>query len=229
MLQPPTLSDNGVEIGVDEAGRGCLWGPLYAAAVLLPANKDEWSSEFLEVAHLIKDSKKLSSKKRRAIMDKITKSKLIYGVGRVEHDEIDGHGATYANQLAFRRAIDAIPMIHRGKVNILIDGTLGLAEIRSGETWKTEIDGDAKFLTIATASIIAKESRDSWVDTWCEGHKAAAEKYSFLSSKGYGTQKHRDAIKEHGLLEYHRRLYCRKIIPGLIVNRYEINDCKIND
>jgi ribonuclease HII len=221
MLDLPKTTENGIEVGIDEAGRGCLWGPLYAAAVIIPENQDEWPQEFTEIANLIKDSKKLSSKKRKIILTKIKESGIAYGVGIVNHDEIDGHGVTIANQLSFRRAIDAIPSEKREKINIIIDGCLGLAETRTGETWKTEIDGDAKFLSIATASIIAKESRDAWVDEWCNLHKNAAEKYGFATSKGYGTLKHRNAIKEHGLLEFHRRLYCRNIIPGLIVKRYD--------
>jgi ribonuclease HII len=161
------------------------------------------------------------------IMTKIVKSGLVYGIGIVQHDEIDGHGATFANQLAFRRALDAIPSDKRSGAQIIIDGCLGLAEVRSGEVWRTEIDGDAKFLSIATASIIAKESRDMWVEDWCKDHPSVAEKYGFSSSKGYGTLAHRNAIKTHGLLEGHRRLYCRKIIPGIIVKRYD--DCKIKD
>ena len=217
----------GLEVGIDEAGRGCLWGPLYAAAVVLSEDKSSWPKEFLEVADLIKDSKTVSAKKRKMIMERIVRSGLVYGIGYVEHDEIDGHGATFANQLAFRRALDAIPIDKRGGAQILIDGCLGLAEIREGEEWRTEIDGDAKFLSIATASIIAKESRDMWVEDWCKNHASIAEKYGFSSSKGYGTLVHRLAIKTHGLLEGHRRLYCRKIIPGIIVKRYD--DCKIKD
>ena len=221
MLTPP----KGIEIGIDEAGRGCLWGPLYAAAVVLSEDSSSWPKEFIEIAELIKDSKTLSAKKRKIIMAKIVNSGLVYGIGRVEHDEIDGHGATFANQLAFRRALDAIS-IDKPR-SIIIDGCLGLVEVREGETWKTEIDGDAKFLTIATASIIAKESRDKWVEDWCNENKTIAEKYGFNSSKGYGTLVHRNAIKTHGLLEAHRRLYCRKIIPGLIVKRYD--NCNIID
>jgi len=217
----------GLEVGIDEAGRGCLWGPLYAAAVVLSEDKNTWPKEFLEVANLIKDSKTISAKKRKMIMEKIVNSGLVYGIGYVEHDEIDGHGATFANQLAFRRALDACPLDKRGGAQILIDGCLGLAEVREGEEWRTEIDGDAKFLSIATASIIAKESRDLWVSDWCSEHPSTSEKYGFVTSKGYGTLVHRNAIKTHGLLEGHRRLYCRKIIPGLTVKRFD--ECKIID
>jgi ribonuclease HII len=217
----------GLEVGIDEAGRGCLWGPLYAAAVVISEDKSQWPKEFLEVADLIKDSKTISSKKRKTIMTKIVSSGLIYGVGVVQSDEIDGHGATLANQLAFRRALDNIPSDKRLGAQILIDGCLGLAEVREGEKYRTEIDGDAKFLSIATASIIAKESRDKWVLEWCVEHPSNSEKYGFTTSKGYGTLVHRNAIKNHGLLEEHRRLYCRKIIPGLLVKRYD--ECKIID
>ena len=219
MLILPTTTEEGCEVGIDEAGRGCLWGPLFAAAVVLP---DKLTTEFASVAEQIKDSKKLTAKRREAIFKKLINSDLVYGIGRVEHDEIDGHGATYANQLAFRRAIDAIT-VKPSKVKILIDGILTLHKTKEGETCKTEIDGDARFLSIATASILAKESRDAWVKEWCENNKNDSDKYGFTSSKGYGTLKHRTAIKEHGLLEGHRRLYCRKLVPGIIVKRFEKN------
>jgi ribonuclease HII len=216
----PKQTEDGTEIGIDEAGRGCLWGPLFAAAVLLPEN--DLPQEFIKIAEQIKDSKKLTQKRRNAIYTSLKNSGIVYGIGRVEHDEIDTRGATWANQTAFRRALDQIKT--KCKKNILIDGTLGLRETLEGETWKTEVDGDARFLSIATASILAKEARDEWVKEWCENNKESAERYSLVSSKGYGTKKHRDAIVEKGLLPFHRRLYCRKLIPGLIVNRYELID-----
>ena len=136
--------------------------------------------------------------------------------------EIDTLGATRANQLAFRRALDALPK-GSGR-QILIDGILGLREEKEGEVWKTEIDGDARFLSIATASILAKESHDDWVKEWCKSHATEGNTYHLMSCKGYGTLKHRIAIKKDGLHEEHRRLYCRKLIPGLEVIRYEFVD-----
>jgi ribonuclease HII len=224
MLIPPKNVDSSIEVGVDEAGRGCLWGPLYAAAVLLSENQEEWPVEFVKIVDSIKDSKLISPKKRKVLYNVLKTCGIVYGIGSVSANEVDSLGATKANQLAFRRAIDNISSEKRVKIHILIDGCLGLREEKEGETWATIVDGDAKYLSIATASIFAKESHDSWLETWCSKHKDVAEMYDLASCKGYGTLKHRNGVKQHGLHEEHRRLYCRKLIPGLVVNRYEFTD-----
>lgn len=216
------ITPKGSEVGIDEAGRGCLWGPMFAGAVLLKESK--LPDSFREIAEEIKDSKKITAKRRAKLFQIIKSSGVPYGIGIVSAKEIDTLGATRANQLAFRRALDAIGDVKGEGVNILIDGILGLREEKEGETWKTEIDGDARFLSIATASILAKESHDDWVRHWCEEHSVEGERYDLMSCKGYGTLKHRVAIKKDGLHEEHRRLYCRKLIPGLEVIRYEFVD-----
>lgn len=227
MLILPKCVEGAFEVGIDEAGRGCLWGPLYAAAVLLHENVNEWPDEYKKIAENIKDSKVISAKKRKVLFNQLKSCGIIYGIGSVSAAEVDYLGATKANQLAFRRALDDIPIEKKPtSIHILIDGCLGLREEKPGEVWKTEVDGDARFLSIATASIFAKEARDAWVETWCNDpvNIDTASKYDLMKCKGYGTLKHRNGVKTHGLHSEHRRLYCRKLIPGLVVNRYEFVD-----
>ena len=104
-LQVRFCDDNKLEAGVDEAGRGCLWGPLYAAAVIWPPEED-WLDEHREVAPFIKDSKKISAKKRKQIANQIQAAAIDYGIGSVSAKEIDQSGMTSANRLAFQRAIE---------------------------------------------------------------------------------------------------------------------------
>ena len=223
MLQSRFQSDSLVEIGVDEAGRGPLWGPMMAGAVLLPP-EDSWSESMQTLAQQIRDSKKLTAKKRGALKDQIQMYAVAWGTGEVSAEEIDALGATRANQLAFRKAIDALYSKHAlesSSKRILIDGILPLNSMKEGETVETIIEGDAKYLSIAAASILAKVVHDDWVTDWCKEHVADAAKYDLLNCKGYGTAKHRDGILKHGYTDLHRRLYVRKLVPGIVVSRHQ--------
>jgi ribonuclease HII len=224
MLKTRFIKDTKLEIGVDEAGRGPLWGPLMAAAVLLPLEAS-WTEEQTKLFLQIKDSKKITPKKRNTLAEEIKKHVQTYGIGIVSASEIDTLGATRANQLAFRRAIDAL--MEKGiseDVRICIDGILPLNDGRIGEECHTIVEGDAKYVSIATASILAKVEHDTWVINWCKEHVADAAKYDLLSCKGYGTAKHREGILKYGYTDLHRRLYLRKLIPGIVVSRYQIMD-----
>ncbi len=213
MLKTRFIQDSKQEIGVDEAGRGPLWGPLVAATVLLPTELDQTLFE------KVKDSKKISEKKREKIAEEL-RSTVKYGIGYVSAEEIDTIGATRANQLAFRRAIDELNL--EGERRILIDGILPLNDTRLGEECRTIVDGDATYLAIAAASILAKTAHDTWVVEWCRENVADAAKYDLLNCKGYGTAKHREGILKHGYTDLHRRLYLRKLIPEIVVSRYQI-------
>lgn len=228
MLKSRFTSDSKLEIGVDEAGRGPLWGPLMAAAVIWPPECD-WKDCHRELAPKIQDSKKISPKKRESIAEKIKAAALSYGIGIVTPDEIDTLGATRANQLAFRRAIldmkskdTSLVNVSLSSIRILIDGILPLSDLLEGEEQHTIIDGDATYLSIAAASILAKVEHDSWVVKWCKENVAEAAKYDLLNCKGYGTAKHRAGIVNYGYTDLHRRLYLRKLIPGIVVSRYKI-------
>jgi ribonuclease HII len=204
MLKSRYCEDAEVEVGVDEAGRGCLWGPLMAAAVEWPA-ESTWSEELRAISGQIKDSKKLSAKRRAILETAIKEHATAWSVGRVEASEIDTLGMTKANRLAFVRALQGLEKIPG---RILVDGIL---PTNYGPIEIVEPGGDATYLAIAAASILAKEGRDRIVKELCEADPGLA-KYGLLSSKGYGTLVHRTAIKEHGMHLQHRRLFLRKLL-----------------
>lgn len=209
--------DNMCEVGVDEAGRGPLWGPLTAAAIILPP-ENMWTTTHRELTTRIKDSKKVSPKNREKLFKEIKEFAIGYGIGQVTPQEIDMWGATVANQTAFRRALNNLNNL--GPIRILIDGILPLTNLNENEEQITIVDGDATYLSIAAASILAKVSHDNWVIDWCKENVADAAKYDLVNCKGYGTAKHRDGILKHGYTELHRRLYLRKLIPDIEVYRY---------
>ena len=227
MLSLRFQNDSSMEIGVDEAGRGPLWGPLMAAAVIWPP-ESSWTDAHRELVPMIQDSKKIAPKKREKICAKIQTLALAIGVGSVDPAEIDNIGATRANQLAFRRALDDCYIRNAGTLvqpkRVLIDGTLPLNDTRLNEMCHTIIEGDAKYLSIAAASIVAKVAHDAWVIEWCSNNIADAAKYDLLSCKGYGTAKHRAGILRHGYTDLHRRLYLRKLIPDIVVTRCQLID-----
>ena len=215
------------EVGIDEAGRGPLWGPMMASTVILP-DEDTWSNDHRELICNIKDSKKISAKKRELISAKIKEFALGYGIGQVSAEEIDTLGVTRANQTVFRRAINNLytKLDFPSGVLFIIDGILYLSSLQEGETQVTIINGDATYLNIAAASILAKVEHDNWVINWCKENVVDAAKYDLVNCKGYGTQKHRDGIIKYGYTDIHRRLYLRKLIPDIIVSRCKllIND-----
>jgi len=195
-----------VEMGVDEAGRGCFWGPLYAGAVIWPP-EDEWTDKQREVAPKVNDSKKISEKKRDLIAKEIEGALRYYGIGKVEASEIDEKGMTWANQEAFRRAmrncyIDKVPDL------LLIDGILGLPK-EDGVKYQCIAGGDGLYLPIAAASILAKVSRDNFVKEWSAANTDVEARYSLMKNKGYGTAKHREGLKAHGAHEQHRKQFIR--------------------
>jgi len=207
MLLPRHTEDSLIEAGIDEAGRGPLWGPLYAGAVIWT---HEMSEEQLEVASMIKDSKKLSAKKRLEIADYIKAYAVDWGVGSVTATEIDEFGMTKANQLAFERALEALSITPE---RLLIDGCLSLYSPPWSFTPQfVEPEADGKYISVAAASILAKVEHDNWVIEYCESNENIAERYDLLNCKGYGTKKHRDGILEFGPHELHRRLFLRKLL-----------------
>jgi ribonuclease HII len=221
MLKLRHTNDSLPEIGVDEAGRGPLWGPMMAAAVIWP-DESSWTQAHRDLVGSIKDSKTISAKKREVLATKIQNLATAFGIGIVSAEEIDTLGATRTNQLAFRRAIQNLfETSPQTRYRVLIDGTLPLNDATEHETVQTIVDGDATFMTIAAASILAKVAHDTWVVNWCKDNIAEAAKYDLLSCKGYGTKKHREGILTHGYTELHRRLYLRKLIPDIVVSRYK--------
>jgi ribonuclease HII len=198
-----------VEMGLDEAGRGCFWGPLFAGAVIWPP-EDDWTDEHREIAPKINDSKKISEKKRTYVAGAIRELAVDWGVGSVYPSEIDEKGMTWANREAFKRAKAACLTAGLEPELLLIDGILGLPD----ETVAQECipGGDALYIPIAAASILAKVGRDTWVTGWCtqsETNREIAARYDLLSNKGYGTAKHREGLKLHGCHAMHREQFIR--------------------
>jgi ribonuclease HII len=222
MLTVRHTKDTLIEAGVDEAGRGCLWGPLYAAAVLWPP-EEEWLDEHREIAPQIKDSKKLSAKKRAMLANAIQALAIDYGIGIVGPQEIDSLGMSAANRLAFTRALDQLTVTPD---RILIDGCLPLYSedlaTRKIQVQHTVVEGDGTYLPIAAASILAKEARDTYVSEYVTKEPTLESNYSVGSSKGYGTEKHRKGILTHGKHSEHRNLFLRKLLG-------ETSDCLITD
>lgn len=183
------LIDFGVEVGCDEAGRGCLAGPVVAAAVITP---DNCSIEELN------DSKKLSEKKRWIIRNKMEESKYIYGIGIVTEKEIDEINILNASFLAMHRALDKI---NKKFDRILVDGNR-FTSYKDIEH-HCIIKGDAKFKSIAAASVFAKTERDKLMELYDVDYP----NYDWKNNKGYPTKKHRKAIEEFGVSPLHRTTF----------------------
>lgn len=210
MLKPRHTADSKGEVGIDEAGRGCLWGPLVAGAVWWP-EEGAWTAEIREISTQVRDSKKLSAKRRAVLEAGIKTHAVAWGLGVVTAAEIDQLGMTRANRLAFERALgDLVARAPAAPGRLLIDGLLGLPASPLEQIVEPQADGT--YLAVAAASIVAKEGRDRMVAEACAAEPMLDERYGFLSSKGYGTAKHRGAVKEHGMVEGHRRLFLRKLL-----------------
>jgi len=183
------FSNHKIEAGCDEAGRGCLSGPVVAAAVILPNN-------FKNL--ILNDSKKLTEKQREKLYPLIKKEAIAYGIGIVSCEEIDEINILNASFLAMHRAIDLLDV---NPELLLIDGNR--FNTYSGITHECIIKGDGKFMSIAAASVLAKVFRDEIMQRM---HKQFPV-YDWKSNKGYPTKKHRAAIFEHGDTIFHRKTF----------------------
>ncbi len=209
MLKLRHTEDGEVEVGIDEAGRGCFWGPLYAGAVIW---KSDLTDEELEITNQIKDSKKLTPKRRTAIAKAIKNIAVAWSIGVVSPSEIDSLGMTKSNQLAFVRALEGLKVKPE---RLLIDGILSIMDA----PWSlmeqiVEVEADNHYVAVAAASILAKTEHDEWVKQFCDINQNIAETYGLLSNKGYGTAKHRTAIVQHGTHSLHRQTFLRKLFAG---------------
>lgn len=182
----PFLEAGRLEAGCDEAGRGCLAGPVYAAAVILP---QDFSNP------LLNDSKQLTEKQRYALRPIIEKEALAWAVGVVDNNEIDRINILKASFTAMHRAID---QLDPRPEFLLIDGNRFIPYPGIGHT--TIVKGDGKMMSIAAASVLAKTYRDDYMN------QIALEypQYEWQVNKGYPTAAHREAIKQYGTTPYHR-------------------------
>ena len=197
-----TLNNPGIKFpGIDEAGRGCLWGPVVAGCIALPDDAESW--EFYKD---IKDSKKLSRKKRSLVRDKIIENCDTWGIGVVSAKCIDEKGILPATMLAMHRAVR--DMLERNPnvsfEKLMVDGTTFTPMIDPDIIHECIIDGDAKYANIAAASIIAKEHHDMLITEACDNDITLDMKYGFKSNKCYGTKAHMEGLKKYGVCEGHR-------------------------
>nr|QOI90483.1 hypothetical protein HWQ62_00347 [Pyramimonas orientalis virus] len=185
---------NEVQVGIDEAGKGCMIGPVFAAAVIWDPTIDTKD---------IKDSKKLSRKKRGVVREYIEKNAIDYGVGFATHTEVDDINIANATFLAMHRALTNLKTPFD---RILVDGDRFKPYRCNVHT--CVVGGDNKYVNIAAASILAKENHDDWI----KEHFDNDDRYNLMNNKGYGTKAHLSAIREFGLTEFHRLTYCKKFI-----------------
>ena len=187
-----------IEAGCDEAGRGCLAGSVYAAAVILP---EDYHNE------LLNDSKQLTEKKRYQLREIIEHDAIAWAIGVVSPDEIDKINILNASILAMHRALDQLKVRPEA---IIVDGNRfkpyfttqgGSPRVQLPHT--TIVKGDGKYLSIAAASILAKTYRDDYMNRLAEEYP----QYDWRSNKGYPTKKHREAIRQFGITPYHRKSY----------------------
>lgn len=178
-----------IEAGCDEAGRGCLAGSVFAAAVILPVDYEN---------ALLNDSKKLTEKQRYALRTQIETDVLAWAVGEITADEIDKINILNASILAMHRALDGLKLRPQA---VIVDGN----RFKPYGTLphETIVKGDAKFLSIAAASILAKTYRDDYMNNLALQHPV----YQWDVNKGYPTKAHRAAIEEHGISPFHRKTF----------------------
>lgn len=181
------------DIGIDEAGRGPFFGPVFAAAVIWGDAKDN---------ELIQDSKKLSQKKRKLAYEWIKSNIKNYSIGMATVEEIDKLNILEATKLAMSRALEGLNYENN---NILIDGCYW--ERKFNQKVESIIKGDTLYSNIAAASIIAKEAHDEYILELCNKDTSLNENYDIANNKGYGTKKHRLGIKNHGLTQHHRKSF----------------------
>lgn len=178
-----------VEVGCDEAGRGCLAGSVYAAAVILPPDYEN---------ELLNDSKKLSAKKRYTLRAEIERDAVAWAVGVVTPEEIDKINILNASFFAMHRALDQLKVRPEA---VIVDGNR--FKPYQELPFTTIVKGDGKYLSIAAASILAKTYRDDYMQALAKEYP----QYDWQSNMGYPTKKHRQAISEHGVTPYHRKSF----------------------
>lgn len=189
MLKLRFIDDGKLEAGCDEAGRGCLAGPVFASAVILPPNfKNE----------LLNDSKKLSEKNRKLLRKLIEKEALAWAVASMTHDEIDEINILNASIFSMHKAVKNLSIQPE---RLLIDGNR-FKPYKAIEH-HTIIKGDGRYMAIAAASILAKTHRDEYMEKLDEEYP----NYHWKNNKGYPTQKHREALHLYGITPYHRKTF----------------------
>ena len=188
--------NNFFEVGVDEVGKGAVFGPVFSAVVVL-TEKNKFSLKEFGVT----DSKKLTPKKRKLLLPKILSLSLDYGIGQSSAKEIDKLGIRVATELSMLRALKKLK---KKPSELIIDGPLLLRPWNGIQ--KNIISGDSKYISIASASIIAKISRDNLMERLEKKYPG----YYISKNKGYGTKDHFSTIRENGITNLHRKSFLKK-------------------
>lgn len=178
-----------IEAGCDEAGRGCLAGSVYAAAVILPDGYDNPA---------LNDSKRLSAAKRMRLRDEIVRDAVAWAIGVVTPEEIDHINILRASILAMHRALERLRVMPEA---IIVDGNR--FQPYRDLPYTTIVKGDGKYQAIAAASILAKTYRDEYMERLAQEFP----RYGWQSNKGYPTAQHREAIRQYGVTPYHRKSF----------------------
>jgi len=193
-----------IEVGLDEAGRGCLFGPVCVGAVVWLDDdpiKDDKDYE-------IRDSKKVSEKKRTLLKDYIKNNSIAYSIQLVDHDYIDKHNILNATMNGMHKCLDDITSL-LSIDTILVDGNHFEFYSDQNDNYINHVcivDGDNTYKSIAAASILAKTYRDEWIYNLVD-ENPILEKYDLRNNKGYGTKRHIDAIKQYSLKKWHRKSF----------------------
>jgi ribonuclease HII len=220
-LKPAYCEDNDVkEIGVDEAGRGPMFGRVYAGAVILPKSLDAFQHA------LMKDSKKFHSEKKiKEVAEYIKANAIAWAVGWADEGEIDELNIRRATHKAMHQAIKEVLAKQEwadAKI-LLVDGNDFTPFVDKSESIMPVPlqhvcieGGDNTYSCIAAASILAKVARDDYIAELCAAEPELITRYDLLKNKGYGTKKHMDGIKQHGITQWHRKTFgiCRGQAPG---------------
>jgi len=204
MPKPRYEDDNAIEIGVDEAGRGPLFGRVYTAAVILP--KDGFDHD------LVKDSKKFTSEKKiNQVAEYIKKNATSWAVAYEDEKSIDKLNIRQATLKAMHTAIKSLSP--NSDTRLLIDGNDFKPMMMMSNGIYKQINhvciegGDNTYSAISAASILAKVSKDAYIEELCTDNPELSERYGINKNKGYGTKKHIDGIKEYGITPWHRKSY----------------------
>ena len=186
-------SKDKIEAGCDEVGRGCLAGPVVAAAVILPKNYKH---------KILTDSKQLSAKKRELVQKDIVRDAISYAIAELSNEEVDQHNVLKASFLAMHKALDNLSIPPE---LILVDGNrfIPYKQIQ----YECIVKGDSKYLSIAAASVLAKTYRDSLMSEYSVQYP----EYHWSKNVGYPTREHREAIRAYGITPLHRRSF--KLLP----------------
>lgn len=194
------MNEGELEVGLDEAGRGPMFGRVYVAAVIIPQDDSYEHS-------LMRDSKKLSEKKRLYAFDYIKENAIDWVIEYKDEKYIDKHNIFAANYTAMHEAVRKLLV---KPDHLLVDGNYFKPCMYNDDdyiSYTTVVKGDNKYTPIAAASILAKVSRDKYIEEMCEKYPLLDEYYDIKSNKGYGSKRHMEGIKKYGISPWHRKSF----------------------